>query len=279
MKRTLILCLLFILSNNLGYCATTFFPPLQPITQDAFQDNSDTNSITSLPDPFARPANNNYSEVSKVEQSIFGRSFENQDISTRLSRIERSIFSRTYSNVPNSQRIDNIISNFNQINKYPNISQNELSKMESKIFHQAYKNDSTPRRVERLEQQVLGATQSGDLTSRYKTLLIASKAYNQSNTDYANISPNTITQGRWKGLGGLSNYMSGTMTGFTPPITPYGYNPFNNFNNVYNSYTRPYTNGYSSSSGYGNMPGRNTGYREYNGVENCNTGVGVTILD
>lgn len=307
MRRTLILCLFLIISETSGQCATTLFPPLQPIggNNNAIQNYS--SNITSLADPFVNPTNvttPNYSDINKIEQALFGRTYVNQAISGRLSRIEKSLFTTTYPNATSDQRIDNIISNFNQINKFPNISQSVLSKMESKVLNQTYPQNGPERRIERLEEKMLGAVQSGDLSARYEALKIASRAYN--NTE--NIP---VQGGRWKGLTqSLSSAFSdGDMTGFTPPIGTYpsnftdlgsstsGYsgsytsynnaNPFSRFGNSYNNYnpySNPYLNPYGNRyGGYRNNGLRNggssPGYGYYEGSKSFGSGAGVTILD
>ena len=309
MRRTLILCLFLIISETSGQCATTLFPPLQPMGSNTAVQNYSSN-ITSLADPFVNPTNvttPNYSDINKIEQALFGKTFANQDISVRLSRIEKSLFTTTYPNATSDQRIDNIISNFNQINKFPNISQSVLSKMESKVLNQTYPQNGPERRIERLEEKMLGAVQSGDLSARYEALKVASRTYNNTNT------ANVPAQGRWKGLTqSLSSAFSdGDMTGFTPPIgafpsnfidlgssnsgitgsyTSYNNgnaNPFSRVGNGYNNYN-PYSNSYSNP--YGNRygayrnnglrnGGSNPGYGYYDGSRSFGSGAGVTILD
>lgn len=303
MKRTLILCLFLAMSETAGICATTFFPPLQPLqpVQQVGGNNlaqNNNNSITSLPDPFVSPANTpntpnvNNPDISQIEQSLFGQSYVKQNISVRLSRIEKSLFTTTYPNSSVAQRIDNIISNFNQINKYPNISKNTLSKIESQVFSQNFPQNSAERRVERLEQQVFGAVQSGDLESRYEAVKMAAKSYSRNKRNNDQYFPNDMPQSGWKGLannlGGA--FFGGSMTGFTPPI-----NPYNNYNNGYNnyssSYSNPdpynsnfpssYTNSYANAyqPGCGMYRGVRTNHGYSDSFQNYSSGTGVTILD
>lgn len=269
MKRALILCL-FLFANQLcAKCAVAFFPPLQPIGANLIPNY---NNITSSADPFINPVGANYSAIKRIEHSLFGRSFEGQDISLRLSRIEKTLFTTTYPNSSNAQRIDNIISNFNQINKYPNISKNVLSKMEAKVFNQNFQQNSPELRIERLEQRIFGAVQSGDINSRYDALIAASKNYNTNPVN--NYYSNPLATGGWKGiLGSLGNAMlGGNMTGFTPPINPY----YNNY-----GYNDPYSN---PGQGYGIYRGNRTnngigGYSYNDNFTNYGSGTGVTILD
>lgn len=278
MNRALILlCLVLFINETPGMCATTVFPPLQPINgANEIQDYS--NSITSLPDQFVKPTNADYPNITQIENSLFGKAYTHQNISTRLSRIEKSLFTTTYPSATTAQRIDNIISNFNQINKYPNISKNELSRIESKILKQTFPQNSAQRRIERLEQQVLGAVQTGDLNSRLETLKIAAK-----NSDKADqFPPNTFTNSGWKG--NLANGLlggSGAMTGFTPPINPY-YGNYNNYSGYNNNYgvnsLNPYSSGYGMYRGSGVNRGLG-GYSYNENFSNCGSGTGVTILD
>lgn len=274
MRRTLVLCFFLAASSMSAYCETTFFPPLQPVNQtNSIQDYS--NSITSVPDPFVGNSTPNYSDISRIEQSLFGRNYDGQNINIRLTRIEKILFTTTYPGTPATQRIDNIISNFNQLNKYPNISQNALSKMESKVFGQNFPQNNTQRRIERLEQKIFGAVQSGDMNSRYEAIKIAMNTYNRNlaNGNYQT-SYNNAQKGGWKGIANAlgSNFMGGTMTGFTPPITPYYGNNMSSYGNPFAGLGSGFYRGYGSNNGLG-------GYRYMDQYSNYGSGTGVTILD
>lgn len=280
MKRAVILCLFLFLDATAGKCDPTVFPALQTLSRaNSVQQNYGSN-VTSLPDIYAKPPAINFSGISRIEQSLFGRSFENLDILTRLSRIEKNLFNTTYPNATKEQRIDNIISNFNQINKYPNISKGALSGMEAKIFHQNYPQNGPERRIERLEQQVFGAVQSGDLNTRYENLKIAINNYNVGKTAYY---PTAVAPSGIRGiLGNIGNaMMGGSMTGFTPSIDPFdnnfsaGYNNYNNNGyNILGSPSNPYNmGGHGAYRGYRSNHGYSDAYQDFN------TGTGVTILD
>ncbi|MDD3436234.1 MAG: hypothetical protein PHC64_03670 [Candidatus Gastranaerophilales bacterium] len=278
MKEKIILSLCLLLCGLSAECTTDLFPPLQPmhplppIGSNSFQNY--TNNMTALANPFAPKTNINYPKVSQIEQKLFGKTYSNQDIAMRLSRIERSLFSTTYAHSTNEQRIDNIISNFNQINTYPNISQNVLSRMESRIFNQKYPENGSQRRIERLEQQIFGAVQSGNLEARYRALQLAAKNYNRNPYNIDPLDMNTsgyATNRGWKGLAGnLGNsLLGGTMTGFTPPINPF--------------YGNGYTNGFNNYSNFPSGSGMYRGYRTNYGYlddfSNFGSTTGVTILD
>ncbi|MEI8129349.1 MAG: hypothetical protein WCG95_06995 [bacterium] len=270
MRQILTLCFFLLLSKASAECASIIFPPLQPIGEGSGIQNYSSN-IAGATNPFITPAGTNYSDISQIEQTLFGRIYENQTISARLSRIERSLFTTTYPNSTNSQRIDNIILNFNQLNKYPNISKNVLSGIESQILNQDYPQNSPERRIERLEQQLFGATQSGEIDTRYKALMAASKGYKKNNQNYSDLM---MPQAGWKNIAGVigNSLLGGTMTGFTPPINPY----YDNYNNNYNNYNNRYN---SYPSGYGAYQGYRSNHGYSDNFKNYSNGTGVTILD
>lgn len=311
MKRALILCLFLAINANIESCSAAYFPPLQPLGGNNIQPalSHGGSGVTSLPDPFARKPYSpsvtaTYPKIDKIERSLYGSNFPTQDIMVRLSRIETSIFSTTYPDSPLVQRVDNIIANYNQINDYQMISKNILSKMETKILHQNYSKNDVQNRIERLEQQIFGAVQSGDIPTRYETLKTAVNNYNrnQDTQTYSQIPLDTLSQGsvnprRRNGilanLGSMLLGGGGVMTGFSPSIDPLstgynnGYSGFNNYsgnNNYYsNGYNNNrYNNNYSSlasPSGYGYYSGNRTNRGYSDAFNTFGSSSGVTILD
>ncbi len=266
MRRILILCMFFLLNATSGESATTSFTTFQPLEPASFQNYG--NNLTNIANPFAQTANINYYAITKIEKSLFGRTYKGQNIAIRLSRIEKALFSTTYPNSNPVQRLDNIISNFNQMNKYPNISKNTLSRIETRIFNQNFSQNNVEHRIERLEQELFGAVQSGDIDSRYQAIKMAYK--NQTKKYY----PTQVAQNGWKGLvNNLGNtLLGGSMTGFTPPINPY------NYNNGYNKQINPFANGHGIYRGsrVNNGP---WGYSYSDEFNDFGNGAGVTILD
>ena len=55
----------------------------------------------------------NSNKIADVEMKVYGRTYQSQNILTRLNRLERSIFNRTYPNTSVEQRINNLIVNYN----------------------------------------------------------------------------------------------------------------------------------------------------------------------
>lgn len=302
MKRALVLCLFLAASANMGMCSSAYFPPLQPldgtksfttITPPPTQ-NYNSSGITGLTDAnpknaYSQNAAVHYPKVDKIERALYGQIYAAQDITVRLARIEMSMFSTTYPASPLIQRVDNIVANFNQINQHKNISMNALSSMESKVFHQKYPQDTAQNRVERLEQQIFGAVQDGDITARYETLKTATTNYNANQyaqNPYQNpfgpgdpFAQTANNQGRMKGvLGNLGNMLlggGGAMTGFTPSIDPL-YNSYNG-NNGYNSYNG--NNGYNGNNLYNGYNGNSNGYNNYNNNANLSSPNGYGLYN
>lgn len=271
MKKIIILMFLLLGINEASQADTVAFAPLQPLaplqtkTISPIYNPNNAIGTNTLANPFA----GNYSQIDQIELSLFGRNYPNQTIALRLGRIEKSLFTTTYPNSTTTQRIDNIISNFNQINKFPNISRNELSRLESKILSQTYPQNNSLRRIERLEQQLFGAKQTGDADSRLEALRTASRNYNNT---YANAN---LNQGGWKGIASAigSNLLGGTMTGYTPMVSPL----YNNYNN-YNAWGSPMYNNYPTG-GYGMYRGYRSNHGYVDDFQNFSSGTGVTILD
>ncbi|MFQ8626133.1 MAG: hypothetical protein ACLSA2_06515 [Candidatus Gastranaerophilaceae bacterium] len=63
----------------------------------------------------------------------------------------------------------------------------DLDKLERKILRQTYEGDSVKNRIERLEQGMFGAVQSGDMYERYDTLKRMARN-NNSQTAYNSLS-------------------------------------------------------------------------------------------
>jgi hypothetical protein len=91
------------------------------------------------------------------------------------------------------------------------LSHGNLNALEKYALNKTYRKESDLTRLERLENLAFGATQLGDLDSRY-----------------ANVEQAILSRPKYKTknsiLSNLSNYFTGTPTGFTPSL-----------NNFYNS--------------------------------------------
>ena len=110
-----------------------------------------------------------------------------------------------------------------------------LDKLERKLLFQTYEYETPKSRIERLEQKLFGASQTGDLKERLSTVKSAAKnykTYNQPyNGNYGDYSaensyrPPIFTGSSGAGWqntlwGNFKNQFTGMPTGFTPAMDP-----------------------------------------------------------
>ena len=166
-----------------------------------------------------------------------------------------------------------------------NITSKELSQIEKQVFGKTFNKDTPEVRIIRLEVNLLGAAQNGALDKRLQTILTAA---NNLDNNYYDTMTNTPTytsswstttpstqNGFWNGVKNLFSTNS-YMTGYTPPISPYGYNTPYGFspNPFYSGYNSPHMNYPSTWNKY-----YRSNSRYYNSNRNFGTGTGVHILD
>ena len=154
-----------------------------------------------------------------------------------------------------------------------------------KVFGKTFPKDTPEIRLTRLEVNLLGAAQSGAPDKRLQTVLTAAHNFDTEYTastagssNYANAWSTTDTStngGFWNGVKNFF-FTIGYMTGYTPPIAPYGYNMPYGFspNPYYSGYQNPRMN---YPSGWNRYYRNNNGY--YNSNYNIGSGCGVHILD
>lgn len=152
-----------------------------------------------------------------------------------------------------------------QCNNYnPYLSKNDLNALEKYALNKTYRRENDLRRLERLENLAFGATQSGDIRSRYRNVENAILSRPQYGTK----------QSLWNNI---ANYFAGQTTGFTPNLIPYP-----NYNNLGGFSTNPYA--FVPNPGYSN----NNIERYSNGIfgggwgysgNDYGTGSSVRILD
>lgn len=271
-KVFLVLCLILfsqaVQAKVIDY-AKEGFPPLQPARQNTVK-TLEKNSYNKL----------NYNKVTQAEKTILGQTYENQHIDVRLNRLERSVFNRTYPNMSYEQRMNNIIVNYknNNVSNDSAVSK-KLGKMEKKVFNRQFANDTAENRISRLEEQIFGTIQSGDINSRYSMLTKAVSHYNTPGT-FSSAIPDDPYFGLPPSSGGIrslagsfTNFMNrqfvGMPTGFSPQIySPY-VNGYHGYNGPYDAY-----NGYNPSG----KQRFNGSYRERWGQRYGDMGAGVHIL-
>lgn len=221
-KKFFMLCLLMTMACPAHAYKVKTFQPLQPAyinPVQAYQNNYQNQNTAE-----------SYPKITQIELSIFRRSFEGENVYTRLNRIETKMFRRNFSNMPLAARVDNIVANIDPGAMY-GISIREIERLEKKVLGQTFSNDDTDSRITRLEKEMLGAMQNGNLAERFKTIKTASQHYNaypemaQNKATYGPPSyyrPNSATgvNGMLQNILGsvLGNFGSGTMTGYTPPV-------------------------------------------------------------
>ncbi len=236
----------------------------------------------------------NYPKVTQLEQLVFGQTYLGEDIVNRISRLESRVFNRVSQNMDLSQRVDILSAQISPASIY-NIPENQLAAMEMKLFNRVYGNDDPETRVIRLEKEMLGAVQQGDLKERFNVVAQAAKHYNAFPAqDYnyngnsnallpqylANANTGTGKGNIFKNI--LSMMAGGALTGFTPPISdPYGYcsspymnTPYGLNRNTWGQQQNLFPG--SNGAGFNNYNQSNTGYYNYN--KNYGTGSGVNVL-
>lgn len=159
-----------------------------------------------------------------VEKNIYGKSFEHQEVNLRLNRLEKSMFNKTYPSLSNEERIENLFVNYNY--EVRQAIPQELSDMENCVFKKVYAQDDDLTRVSRLESEVLGAIQRGNLNNRMNTLKNAIEASNVKSpygTCYGGYMPqmnsNSGIKNTLSKLGDM--FGGGCPTGLSPQIPPY----------------------------------------------------------
>ena len=238
-RRILVLCFILSLSCPAHAVKIKKFKPLaqpSPVSSAALQNPA--NQISS---------SESYPKITQLEYSIFKKSYEKQNIYSRLNRLEKKIFNTTYDGLPLANRVDNLMNNIDSGILY-GITSKDLAKLETKVLGRTYMNDDTESRITRMEKEMLGAMQGGNLKDRYDTIKTASKHYNsypeivQSQNVYTPFSSfgydpyysgYPYSTGRYRrspGVGSILNSMAnrvmrtrhyapgGMLTGFTPPL-------------------------------------------------------------
>lgn len=130
-----------------------------------------------------------------------------------------------------------------RVNRKSQINNNEkkvssnftgLDRIEKQLLNQSFDGDTPQIRIERLEQKLFGAVQSGQLEERFFVLKSAAKNYKAFNPQMQNCygeynNPNyrppifTGTMGsNWRNTlwGNFRNQFAGVPTGFTPAMDP-----------------------------------------------------------
>lgn len=87
------------------------------------------------------------------------------------------MFRRKSQEMPLASRMDNILANVDEGMMY-GISSRDIAKLESRVFGRTFPQDDSETRITRLEKEMLGAMQGGNLRQRFQTVKTAAKHYN-----------------------------------------------------------------------------------------------------
>ncbi len=133
-------------------------------------------------------------QLSKMEQSIWGFEYTNDDTQKRLSRIENNVFGSLNDKLSISQRIKKLnealgLESVEESNKPAyeidktqmadeGINYPQIDTLEYQMFQTTYEKENIYKRLDRLEKKIFGSTQEGNLASRTERL----KAYTQKDT-------------------------------------------------------------------------------------------------
>jgi len=249
MKRQILFAIIvFLFSSGITNAASKVkLAPLLPY--NPYNPYAETSAIR-------EDADTDYPKINLAEKKIFGKTYANEDITTRLSRLENKLFGNNYQYMSLSERTDNINQKIG-IGEFSNVSPRELSKMEQKIFMETYPNDDIDMRITRLEKEIFGAVQGGEIEERFDTLKNAAKYYNTYPQNFSNQKfyysapsytaavPAKITiPSIIRNLG--SFFSQGALTGYSPNIVYPNNIPYNSFDpfssvsrGMQNSFSRP----------------------------------------
>ncbi len=176
-----------------------------------------------------KPLKSNDTRLSEIERTIYGKDYPKQDLNLRLNRLEKSMFNQTYPKKNADERIDNLYAGYN--NKIKSVPTGVISDLEKCVWGRSYGNETPEMRVSKLEEEVLGAIQQGELNKRVSTLenaLAASNPPASYGTCYGGYvpgyDPNIVNDyhdgafGRFKNNLGLIFGGGGCPTGWSPQL-------------------------------------------------------------
>ena len=163
-------------------------------------------------------------QLSKMENSIWGFQYSNEDISKRLSRIENNVFGTVNSSLSTEERIkklnealgfesyeDSLKQAYELDTKEEEgINYPQIDALEYQMFNSTYEKENIYKRLERLEKKIFGSVQEGDLAFRTGRLKAYVKkdviAKNPPDPNYYNPKPYTPTKDIESYMGSQNKY-------------------------------------------------------------------------
>lgn len=203
----------------------------------------------------------NLSELTKIENNIFGFDYSNEETKARVARLEKNIYGKT-NNGTIDNRIKNIINDLNseQIGKEIPPSEDTFNEeealvadntvnypivdeIEQKLFNQTYKNRDFHTRIVTIERKLFGKIYDVD---DYSTRMDRIKA---------EIMPERLAEEKVFGNSRGYDYSNGALS--SSDLAGTGFNRYSTMPYGQENYTRPYTN-YGEfgdvSSGFASSP-------------------------
>ena len=233
MKKIILSIVFLCFFQGVNVCAKVKLQPLLPYTPYNPYNSGSTVVMKDVNESA-------YPKINQAEQRIFGRTYANEDITGRLSRLESKIFGKAFPYMSLSERTENITQRVG-LDSSAVISNNELAQMEQRIFMKTYPYDDPQMRVTRLEKEIFGAMQGGDLAQRVETLRSATKYYNafppklsNQSTYYSNPyyesfqTPKVTLPSIIRKLGEF--FAAPIVTGYSPNIVYPNNVPYSNYN-------------------------------------------------
>ncbi len=161
--------------------------------------------------------------LSRMESSIWGFTYEKDNVSKRLSRIERNVFGKATQGLSTEKRVKKLSSALGLeteedelklaqeqiLQEEEDVNYPQIDKLEYQMFKQTFEKETIYKRLERLERKIFGTTQEGNLALRTDRL----KAYIQKDEiaqspQYYTKQPYTTTQDVEKYMQSQSKYDS-----------------------------------------------------------------------
>lgn len=124
-------------------------------------------------------------QISKIEKSLWGFDYQSENEAKRLERIEKDIYGNSSAKGNVQERIDKInqtlgitgapeedLAVAREIDDKPQegVSYPSIDKLEVQVLGKAYSDEGVHKRLDRLEEKVFAAKQTGDLNQRVERL-------------------------------------------------------------------------------------------------------------
>ena len=163
-------------------------------------------------------------ELGRIENIIWGFEYSKDSAQKRLDRIEKNVFGEITNNLSSEKRIEKIVKAIGiesyEDSKKPayELAQNEVAQvnypqidtLEYQIFKSTYQKENIYKRLDRLEKEIFGSPQDGDLALRTDRL----KAYIKKDTVAQNKNPNYYYEQPYQTTNDIEQYM-GTQDKYT----------------------------------------------------------------